>query len=147
MAFNIRLSDLYEIEMWDARYKLPAIRFAAAAVMYAGFAIYLYQPYFKYFDALRYLLVVNVCLASLGCFVLSRRWVGAFAGSFFAGAMYGFGPFALGLAGCHPTAGLLAATVPWLFCPAAFGPKGRWRWLRVPLSALPFLATLLATLL
>ena len=33
MAFNIRLSDLYEIEMWDARYKLPAIRFAAAAVI------------------------------------------------------------------------------------------------------------------
>jgi len=30
-----------------------------------------------------------------------------------------------------------------LFCPAAFGPKTRWRWLRVPLSILPFLTTLL----
>ena len=119
------------------------IKFAAAAVIYAGFAVYLYQPYFKHFDRLQYLLVVNVCLASLGCFVLSRRWVAGFAGSFFAGAIYGFGPFALALAGYHPTAGLLAATVPWLFCPAAFGHKVKWRWVAIPLSALPFLAILL----
>jgi hypothetical protein len=103
----------------------------------------LYQPHFKHFNRLQYLLVVNVCLASLGCFVLSRRWVSAFWGSFFAGAIYGFGPFALGLANFHPTAGLLAATIPWLFCPAAFGPKARWRWVSWPLSALPFLAILL----
>ncbi|MHC4556289.1 MAG: hypothetical protein ACYS80_03170 [Planctomycetota bacterium] len=64
-----------------------------------------------------------------------------FAESFFAGAIYGFGPFTLGLAKFHPTAGLLAAAIPWFFCPAAFGPKTRWQWLRVPLSALPFLAT------
>jgi len=105
--------------------------------------VYLYQPHFKHFNKLQYLLVVNVCLASLGCFVLSRRWVSAFWGSFFAGAIYGFGPFALGLANFHPTAGLLAATIPWLFCPAAFGPKARWRWISWPLSALPFLAILL----
>jgi hypothetical protein len=105
--------------------------------------VYLYQPHFKHFNRLQYLLVVNVCLASLGCFVLSRRWVSAFWGSFFAGAIYGFGPFALGLANFHPTAGLLAATIPWLFCPAAFGPKARWRWVSWPLSALPFLAILL----
>ena len=115
-------------------------RFAAAAVIYASFAVYLYQPYFKHFNVLQYLLIVNVCLASLGCFVLSRRWVSSFAGSFFAGAIYGFGPFALWLANFHPTAGLLAAIVPWLFCPAVFGPKAGLRWLRVPLSALPFLA-------
>lgn len=75
--------------------------------------------------------------------MLSRRWVSAFWGSFFAGAIYGFGPFVLGLANFHPTAGLLAAIVPWLFCPAAFGPKARWRWISRPLSALPFLAILL----
>jgi hypothetical protein len=112
---------------------------AAAAVVYIAFAVYLYQPYFKNFNGLQYLIVVNVCSASLGCFVLSRRWVSEFCGSFFAGAIYGFGPFALGLAGYHPTAGFLAATMPWLFLPAAFGPK----WLRVPLSVLPFLAILL----
>jgi len=115
-------------------------KFAVAAVMYVGFAVYLYWPYFKHFNALRYLLLVNVCLASLGCFVLSRRWVSAFTSSFLAGAVYGFGPFVLGLAKFHPTAGLLAATIPWLFCPAAFGPKHKWRWTTVPLSALPFLA-------
>jgi hypothetical protein len=118
-------------------------KFATAAVIYIGFAVYLYQPHFKTFNGLQYLIVINVCLASLGCFALSRRWVSSFLGSLFAGAIYGFGPFALGLAGYHPTAGFLAATMPWLFLPAAFGPKGRWQWLRTPLSALPFLAILL----
>ncbi|MHC4572090.1 MAG: hypothetical protein ACYS0C_08445 [Planctomycetota bacterium] len=118
-------------------------KFVAAAVIYAGFAVYLYQPYFKLFHKLQYLIVANVCLASLGCFVLSRRWVGSFWGSFFAGAVYGFGPFLLGLARFHPTAGLLAAGIPWLFCPAAFGSKARWQWLGIPLSALPFLAIVL----
>ena len=66
-----------------------------------------------------------------------------FGESFFAGANYGFGPFKLGLAKFHPTAGLLAAAIPWLFCPAAFGPKNRWQWLRVPLALLPFLAIVL----
>ena len=118
-------------------------KFAAAALIYGGFAIYLYQPYFKYFHKLQYLVVANACLASLGCFILSRRWLSSFCGSLFAGAVYGFGPFVLGLTKFHPTAGLLAATVPWLFCPAAFGPKNKWRWLRVPLCTLPFVAILL----
>jgi hypothetical protein len=120
-------------------------RFAAAAVIYAVFAGYLYRPYFNGFGSLRLqnLFVVNVCLASLGCYVLSRRWVAGFAESFFAGAVYGFGPFALGLAKFHPTAGFLFAAIPWLFCPAVFGPKGKYKPLRVPLSLLPFLAIVL----
>jgi hypothetical protein len=118
-------------------------RFAAAAVVYIGFAVYLYQPHFNTFTKLQFLILVNVCQASLGCFALSRRWVPSFLGSLFAGAIYGFGPFTLGLAGYHPTAGFLAATMPWLFLPAAFGPKGRWQWLRMPLAVLPFLAILL----
>lgn len=121
----------------------PFGRFAAAAVVYIGFAVYLYQPHFSAFTKLQFLILVNVCLASLGCFLLSRRWVPGFLGSFFAGGIYGFGPFALGLAGYHPTAGFLAAMMPWLFLPAAFGPKGKWQWLRVPLAILPFLAILL----
>ena len=67
----------------------------------------------------------------------------SFVGSFFAGAVYGFGPFTLHLAGYHPSAGLLAAAIPWLFCPAALVVKVKWRFLAVPLSALPFLAVLL----
>lgn len=63
-----------------------------------------------------------------------------FLESFFAGAIYGFGPFMLGLAKFHPMAGLLAAVIPWLFCPAAYGFKEKWKWLRIPLAILPFLA-------
>jgi len=122
-----------------------SIKFLAAAIIYAVFAVYLYQPYFKGFNALRLrdLFVVNVFLGSLGCYVLSRRWVAGFGESLFAGAIYGFGPFILGLAKFHPTAGLLAAVIPWLFCPAAFGPKEKWRWSRIPLAVLPFLAIVL----
>jgi len=120
-----------------------SIKFLAAAIIYAVFAVYLYQPYFKGFGRWQYLWVVNVCLASLGCYVLSRRWVAGFGESLFAGAIYGFGPFILGLAKFHPTASFLAAAIPWLFCPAAFGPKEKWRWLRIPLAVLPFLAIVL----
>ena len=117
--------------------------FAAAVIVYIGLAVYLYQPYFDTFKKLEYLILANVSLACLGCFALSRRWVPSFLGSLFAGAIYGFGPFMLGLAAYHPTAGFLAAAMPWLFLPAAFGPKGKWQWLRVPLAVLPFLAILL----
>lgn len=114
--------------------------FIGAAVLYVAFAAYLYQPYFVDFHGFQYLRPVNTCLGAMGCFLLSRRWLSSFAGSFFAGAIYGFGPFSLGLVEFHSTAGFLAASVPWLFLPAAFGPKNKWRWLRVPLAALPFLA-------
>ena len=120
-------------------------RFALAAALYTAFAVYLYRPYFHGFDALRFqdLIVANICLASLGCYVLSRRWMAGFAESFFAGAIYGFGPFVLGLAKFHPTAGFLVAAIPWLFCPAVFGPEGKYKPLRILLSLLPFLAIVL----
>ena len=94
-----------------------------AAAVYTAFAVYLYRPYFKGFNALQLqdLFVANICLAFLGYYVLSRRWIAGFAESVFAGVIYGFGPFALGLAKFHPTAGFLVATIPWLFCPAVFG--------------------------
>jgi hypothetical protein len=116
------------------------VKFVAAALVYSAFAVYLYQPHFKSFGRWQHLLVVNASLASLGGYLLSRRWVAGFVESFFAGAIYGFGPFTLGLAKFHPTAGLLVAAIPWLFCPAAFGPKGKWRLLRIPSAGLPFLA-------
>jgi hypothetical protein len=115
-------------------------KFAAATAIYIAFAIYLYQPYFKHFDVWQYLLVVNTCWASLGCLVLSRRWVAAFSWSCLAGAVYGFGPLLLGFARFHPIAGFLAGSIPWLFCPVAFIAKRKGRWLTVPLWALPFLA-------
>jgi hypothetical protein len=121
------------------------VMFVVAAAVYAAFAVYLYRPYFNGFGSLRLqdLFVANICLASLGAYVLSRRWVAGFAESFFAGAIYGFGPFAIGLAKFHPTAGFLFAAIPWLFCPAVFGPQGKFKPLRVPLSLLPFLVIVL----
>lgn len=125
-------------------------KLAAAGGIYAAFALYLFEPYFHNFDKLQYLLPLSVCLSSVGGYVLSRPWVSTFAGSFFAGAVYGFGPFFLSLARFHPTAALLAAGIPWLFCPAAFvaiQPAGRAakakRWFGLFLLALPFLAIIL----
>jgi hypothetical protein len=118
-------------------------KFAAAAAVYIGLAVYLYLPHLKNFDLPQYLLMANAPLAGLGCYILSRRWVSSFWNSLFAGAIYGFGPFMLSLAKFHPTASLLAASIPWLFCPAAFGPKAKQRWLRMPLAALPALIILL----
>jgi len=118
-------------------------KFAVAAGIYAGFAVYIFGPHFKNFDRLQFLLPINICLACLGCYILSQRWVGAFAGSLFAGATYGFGPYILGLLKFHPAATLLAAVIPWLFCPAAFIYKRERHWLSVLLSALPFVIIIL----
>jgi hypothetical protein len=113
---------------------------ALALAVYVAFAVYLYRPYFQGFNSprLQDLFVVNISLASLGCYVLSRRWVAGFTESFFAGAVYGFGPFSLGLTKFHPTAGFLFAAVPWLFYPAAFFGKGKYKPLRVLFALLPF---------
>lgn len=119
------------------------IKPAVGAVMYAAFAVYLYHPYFALFKRADYLLLVNVWVGAIGCFILSRRWVSCFFSSLFAGAIYGFGPFMLSLANFHPTAGLIAAVVPWLFFPAAFGARAKWRWLSWPLSTIPFFAIII----
>lgn len=122
--------------------KLDIGKFIFSAVIYAAFAVYLYRPYFTYFNALDYLVLVNAIIASLGCFTLSRRWIASPLASLFAGSIYGFGPFALGFSRYHPSAGLLFAILPWLFCPAAFWLRGRKYWMaliRVLFCLLPFL--------
>jgi hypothetical protein len=111
--------------------------------LYAAFAAYLYYPHFARFTRGQWLLPVNACAAALGGFLLSRRWVAGFTGSLLAGAVYGFAPFTLGLAKFHPAAGLLAASVPWLFLPAAFLERTRGKWLASSLLLLPFVVILL----
>jgi hypothetical protein len=133
----------YGLNIESHKSRIRLARHAAAAGIYAGLALFLYQPHFKKFDSLQYVVVISTYTAALGCFVLSRRWVGSFTGSFFAGAVYGFGPFSLWLSGYHPTVSLLVAAIPWLLCPAAWCSKKKW-WIGIPLSALPFMAILLA---
>jgi hypothetical protein len=123
--------------------------FIIAAVAYGTFAFFLYQPYLGDLASHRLMLLINTILASLGCYVLSQRWVASFPAALFAGCMYGFCPFALGLGTYQATAGLVFAAVPWLFCPAAFWHRlfsnynSRRRFVYLPvtcgLSLLPFL--------
>ncbi len=110
-----------------------------AALIYTALSFQLYHIHFQSFDRWEWLLPVNVSLAALGCYLLSRRWVSSFVGSVFAGAVYGFGPFMLSLARFHPTAGLLVASIPWLFCPAAFGRNTKWRFAAGVSVSVPFI--------
>lgn len=93
---------------------------STAAALYIALGIYLYLPYLDNFKRVEYLILMNSAIGALGCFVLSRRWLDAFAAQLVAGAVYGFSPFALGFAAYHPLAGLPLAAVPWLFYPAIF---------------------------
>ena len=114
-----------------------------AVIVYIVFGVHLYRPYFDGFTPRQWLLPAGVFLAAVGCFVLSRRWVVGFAGSFLAGLVYGFGPFVLSLARFHETAVLLAASIPWLFMPAAYLGRKRGGAVALLLSLLPFLAVVL----
>lgn len=98
--------------------------FIAAAVLYIVLACYYLHPV-KSPGGPQTIIAATWVAGATGCFVLSRRWIAAFAASLLAGAIYGFGPFALGFAAYHPLAGVPLAFVPWLFCPAAFWRKWR----------------------
>jgi len=126
--------------------RIPHSAFAWAVLtiaLYAAFAAYLYYPHTKDLDGAEWLFPVNACAAALGGYLLSRRWVAGFTGSLVAGAVYGFAPFTLGLTRFHPAAGLLVASVPWLFLPATFLERTRGKPLATLLLVLPFLAILL----
>jgi hypothetical protein len=113
-------------------------RDAFAAVLYIVFCAYLFQPHYEKFDTTHYLVPINCCVGAFGCYLLSKRWVSGFGGRFFAGVIYGFGPFIFLLVRFHPTAGSITAIVPWLFLPAVFGPTGKKKWIRIPLAILLF---------
>ncbi|MHC4517498.1 MAG: hypothetical protein ACYTAS_02820 [Planctomycetota bacterium] len=119
---------------------LPGL--VVAMLLYGAFAVYLYLPYFDRFSTWQWLLPASVWLAGAGCYVLSRRWVPSLLGSLLAGAVYGFGPFMLALGRFHPTAGFLAATIPWLFMPAAYLSRRRGV-VSALLSLVPFAAVIL----
>ncbi len=131
-------------EQSEIRNLQPAILWpVAAAAFYVVFAAYLYYPHLGQLAGWQWLFPVNTCVAALGGYLLSRRWVAGFTGSLLAGVLYGFAPFTLGLARFHPMAGLLVASVPWLFLPAAFLERTRGKWLANSLFVLPFVVILL----
>jgi len=115
------------------------IRFAIALVIYLTFALSLYSPHFRSFERTDYLIILNGILASSGCYLLSSRWISSFWAKLFAGCLYGFGPFMIGLVKFHPAVGMLAGLIPWAFLPAAFCPIKRWKFLPWLLSVIPFL--------
>ncbi len=117
-----------------------------AMIIYILFAFYLFYFYLGKSGTGCLLFVFSVSAASVGTFLLSRRWTADFSGSFFAGCLYGFGPFMLSLVRFHPSASLLVSSVPWLFLPAAFGPAStnrHWHLFRVLASAIPFIAVII----
>ena len=79
------------ISKFNSGVNLGVASFIAAVLIYTCFAVYLYRPYFRQFNKWQYLLVITTPVASLGCYMLSRRWVVGFFESLFAGAVYGFG--------------------------------------------------------
>lgn len=124
-----------------------------SGAIYVALSILVYHEFIDVSKPLQLAILVNSAVAALGCFVLSRRWIGAITASLLAGGVYGFSPFALGFAAYHPLAGASFAAIPWLFCPAAFwsqrerfgvgfhtkfdGPRAR-KVIAVGLSILPF---------
>jgi len=137
---------MHNPKKWDLNQKKKSFKSTGALVttsIVIFFSIYLYLPHFRNFEKTDLLILINTALASLGCYILSSRWVTSSWARFFAAVSYGFGPYMLGLAKFHPAAGSLAALLPWLFCPAALWFKGKPHWLQLLFSALPFVAILL----
>jgi len=95
-----------------------------ALLVYAGFSIYLFYPYWSGLAGWSCFLPLNLCLGAAGAFVVSRRWIHASVASFFCGAVYGFSPLALYVTRYHFGAGFVVAIVPWLLVP--WGYSRRW---------------------
>lgn len=118
------------------------VRHAAAAVLYIAFAVYLYCLPLGRVPQCHELVPISAVLGALGGYVLTRRWVAGFAGSFLAGAICGFSPFFLVVARYHSSVSVLVASIPWLCAPAVFVGR-RHRVACLPLALLPFAAVIL----
>ncbi|MEN8126709.1 MAG: hypothetical protein ABFR90_02770 [Planctomycetota bacterium] len=119
----------------------------AALVLYAAFAVLLYLPSLGV-DNLKFACSFNSVAAAWGTYFLSKRWVNNWTPLFFAGVVYGFGPFALSFVEFLPLAGLSFAIVPWLLLPAIYWHKGKspdvFRFsVRALLTLLPFAGIIL----
>ena len=118
-----------------------------AGILYLLLSVYLFGTSIATSKALA-LFSINTIFSATGVYLLSRRWINDWTPSLFAGAVYGFGPFALSFEMFHPLAGFSFAMVPWLLLPAVYWHKGKTpdtlRFsVRAALSLLPFVAIIL----
>ncbi len=118
-----------------------------AVALYACFGIFLYLPTLGVNNA-KIVCGFNTIVAAWGAYHISKRWVNNWTPSLTAGAVYGFGPFALSFEMFHPLAGLSFAMVPWLLLPAVYWHKGKspdaFRFcVRALLTLLPFAGIIL----
>lgn len=98
----------------------PFISFFAAVIIYAAFAGWLFEPHMAKLTGLQRIFLIAPIVAGAGVFILGRRYVNSFIARFFAGVIYGFGPFASAFFCFHPFAFCVYAAVPWAFIPAVF---------------------------
>jgi len=112
-----------------------------AVLLYGCFAGVSFHPYLKHISGMQHFFIFNCFAAAIGAYILSRRWIFSFVASLIAGAIYGFGPFALGFVCYHPFAGLVYAAIPYSLLPAVYLSK----WTNPGLK--PLVSSLLAGLL
>jgi hypothetical protein len=99
----------------------PVILFVLAVVIYAAFAAWLFWPHLDKLAGLqRRIFLITPVVSAAGVFILGRRYVNSFIARFFAGVIYGFGPFACAFYNYHLFAFCVYAAVPWTFIPAVF---------------------------
>ncbi|MHC4905632.1 MAG: hypothetical protein ACYTEN_07405 [Planctomycetota bacterium] len=96
----------------------------AAIAFYLCLAVFLYLPVLGV-DNFKTVCGMNAVAAAWGAYFVSNRWINNWTPSFFTGAVYGFGPFALSFGMFHPFAGLSFVMVPWLLLPAVYWHKGK----------------------
>jgi hypothetical protein len=96
----------------------------AAVVIYTCFSVFLYLPNLRVNSA-QVFCGFSAMTAAWGAYLLSKRWINNWTPSLTAGAVYGFGPFALSFEMFHPLASLSFAMVPWLLLPAVYWHKGK----------------------
>ncbi|MHB9071017.1 MAG: hypothetical protein ACYC54_11705 [Sedimentisphaerales bacterium] len=96
------------------------LSFASAFLLYSIFAVWLLLPHKNKLTGCENIFYAFPVIASLGVFMLTRRYAASFFAGLAGGAVYGFGSFACSFLCFHPFASLVYAFLPWSFLPAAF---------------------------
>jgi hypothetical protein len=96
------------------------LSFVFALLLYSVFVVWLFLPHKDKLTGYENIFYSFPVIASLGVFLISRRYSASFFAGLAGGAVYGFGSFACSFLCFHPFASLVYAFLPWSFLPAAF---------------------------